>query len=602
MNPQQAQAQTGRYKLIEQAVADGLGYMFGNPGTVEQGFLDATTDFSDRLMYIFALQESVAVGIADGFARARSGLAAAGRLGDRPSAAFVQLHTGVGLGNSVGMLYQAMRGGSPLVVVAGDAGLRYDALEGQMSADLVGMARPVTKWARRITDPGNVLKEFREAVKIACTPPCGPTFLALPADVLDRPCPEAVVPTLIPSTRVAPESGLVERMAEILATAENPLVVLGDGVSDSGAAAALGALAERIGAEVWGANSAHVNVAFDHPLFGGLLGHMFGESSRKVIAAADVVFVCGTYLFPEVYPLLDGVFNEGAKVIHVDLDACQIAKNFPVTLAAVADPRETTWAVIRAVERRFTEKPDLRRTADDRLARRSQLIADRRRADQARDAASRCQVPPTLARFTEELAARCPPEDLVVFDEALTNSPDLCRYLKPPAGQFFQTRGGSLGVGIPGAIGAKLALPDKTVWGFTGDGGSLYTIQALWTAAHHRVGAKFVVSNNHGYLLLKLNILQYWEDQIHLRKGSRGTYPSSFDIGNPPIEFVTIAKGFGVGAERVDDPDRIGAAIDNALKHEGPYLIDLDLGPDAPSADAVNLAKLAGREHPVCGQ
>lgn len=118
-------------------------------------------------------------------------------------------------------------------------------------------------------------------------------------------------------------------MAEILATAENPLVVMGDGVSDSGAAVALGALAERVGAEVWGANAAHINVAFDHPLFGGLLGHMFGESSRKVTVAADVVFVCGTYLFPEVYPLLSGVFKDGAKVIHIDLDPYQIAKNFP---------------------------------------------------------------------------------------------------------------------------------------------------------------------------------------------------------------------------------------------------------------------------------
>src|ERR1700719_54723 len=123
-----------------------------------------------------------------------------------------------------------MRGGTRLVVIAGDAGVKYEAREAQLAADLVGIARPVTKWAARVTDPGSVLRMFRRAVKIASTPPYGPTFLALPAD--------------------------------ILAAADNPLIVMGDGVSDSGAAFALGSLANRIGAEIWGANSSQVNVAF----------------------------------------------------------------------------------------------------------------------------------------------------------------------------------------------------------------------------------------------------------------------------------------------------------------------------------------------------
>ncbi len=99
------------------------------------------------------------------------------------------------------------------------------------------------------------------------------------------------------------------------------------------------------------------------------------------------------------------------------------------------------------------------------------------------------------------------PKDAIIFDEALTTSPELVRYLPPVLpGHYFQTRGGSLGVGIPGALGLKVAHPDKTVIGFTGDGGSMYTIQALWTAAHYNIGAKFVICNNQSYLLLKLNI------------------------------------------------------------------------------------------------
>src|SRR5256886_646026 len=125
---------SGRFAIIEQLLADDIHYMFGNPGTVEQGFLDALSSYRD-FRYVLALQETAAVGIADGYARATR----------KP--AIVQLHSGVGLGNGIGMLYQAKRGHTPLVVLSGAAGLRYDAMDAQMAADLVSMARPVTKWA-----------------------------------------------------------------------------------------------------------------------------------------------------------------------------------------------------------------------------------------------------------------------------------------------------------------------------------------------------------------------------------------------------------------------------------------------------------------------
>src|SRR5664279_2616172 len=136
---------SGRFAMIEQFLADDIHFMFGNPGTVEQGFLDSLEAYPD-FKYIMGLQETVAVGIADGYARATK----------KPTV--VQLHSGVGLGNGVGMMYQAKRGGAPLIVIAGEAGLRYDAMDAQMAADLVAIARPVTKWATRVVDPGSVLR------------------------------------------------------------------------------------------------------------------------------------------------------------------------------------------------------------------------------------------------------------------------------------------------------------------------------------------------------------------------------------------------------------------------------------------------------------
>src|SRR5256885_1114106 len=143
---------SGRFAILEQFLADGIDHMFGNPGTVEQGFLDALADFP-QMKYILTLQESIAVLTADGYSRAT------GKVG------LVQIHSSPGVGNAIGNLYQAKRGGTPLVVIAGEAGVKYDAMDAQMAADLVAMARPVTKWATRVTDSNSVLRVLRRAIK-----------------------------------------------------------------------------------------------------------------------------------------------------------------------------------------------------------------------------------------------------------------------------------------------------------------------------------------------------------------------------------------------------------------------------------------------------
>lgn len=180
-------------------------------------------------------------------------------------------------------------------------------------------------------------------------------------------------------------------------------------------------------------------------------------------------------------------------------------------------------------------------------------------------------MPLHASRFMAELAEELP-SDAVIFDEALTTSPELTRYLPPTKpGHYFQTRGGSLGVGIPGAIGLKLANPDKMVIGFAGDGGGMYTIQALWTAAHHNIAAKFVVCNNRSYRILKHNIQKYWsEAQLEERE-----FPRPFDITEPNINFAEMANSMGVHGTRVERPEQVRPAIHQMLSHDGPFLIDL---------------------------
>ncbi|MFD0126008.1 thiamine pyrophosphate-binding protein [Streptomyces virginiae] len=547
------EATPGRERLIEQFKADGLTVMFGNPGTVEQGFLDAV-DAAEDFRYVLALQETVAAGIADGYARATGG------------AALLQLHSGVGLGNGIGMLYQSLRGHTPLVVVAGDAGVRYDAMDAQMACDLVAMAKPVTKYATRVTDPRSVLRTVRRAVKIALTPPRGPVFVALPMDVLDELNSEPVLPSTEVLTDVSPSPASVGRAAELLASAERPIVLVGDGVALSGAQKELVAVAELLGADVYEVDSSEVNIAASHPLRRGQTGHMFGPHSKELVGDADGVLIVGTYVFPEVFPELESPFRAGAKVVHIDLNAYEIAKNHPVDLGLAADPKQALRALAGVLERRLG--PQRRAAAAARLD-----VRTRERVREIRSAGSAADDGAPMAVFLKTLAERTG-GDLIVFDEALTTSPLVTRYLPAERpGDYHLTRGGSLGVGFPGAVGAKLARPERLVVGFAGDGGSMYTYQALWTAARHGIDAKFVVCNNRKYRLLDDNIAQYWRERDIPEHG----FPGSFDLSHPEIDFAGLARSLGAGGMRVEKPDEAVAAVGRMLSHPGPFLVDIQI-------------------------
>lgn len=555
---------TGRHAIIEQCLADGMDHMFGNPGTVEQGFLDALLDYP-QMKYILTLQESVALMMGDSYARATR----------KPT--LVQIHSTPGLGNTIGAIYQAMRGHAPLVIIGGDAGLKYMPMEAQMYGDLVDFARPVTKWSTMVLDSNSLLRTLRRAIKIAATPPMGPVYICLPADILDMPMVEEVVPTSIPSTHTVPDEAFIKDAAALLANAQKPMIFMGDGVAYSCASAELTRVAEMLGAEVWGVDAGELNVSYAHPLYMGQTGHMFGESSYPITSRGDVNLVVGTYMVPEVFPKLTDIYGAGSKVIHIDLNPDHIAKNHRVDMGVVSDPKPTLAKLAEAISGAMTS------AQKDAAAGRIQSFGDAKekkvKAQIEKDHSQADAVPMHPAPFMEALGAALP-ADAIIFDEALTSSPDLTRYMTPKnPGQFFQTRGGSLGVGFPGAVGLKLLHPDKTVIGFSGDGGSMYTIQALWTAAHHKVGAKFVVCNNQNYMLLKLNVLQYWKDQLHLPARE---FPEPFSLKDPVIDFVGLANAMGVPGVKVEKPEQIGPAIQQMLAHDGPFLIDLVVTDQVP--------------------
>lgn len=531
---------TGKEKLLRQMAADGVKYIFGNPGTVEQGLLDELQQFPE-IKYITCMHETVAVAMADGYARS-TGL---------PSV--VQLHSGVGLGNGIGMLYQAYRGHSPLIVIAGEAGIRYDAMDAQMACDLVEMARPVTKYAARTTHQDSLLRLWRRAYKMALTPPMGPVFLCLPMDILDAENNEAIWASPTLDFNTSPSSEQTDTIAEYLTGAKHPIILAGDGVNAADAVNELERCVALLGAPVYGVNSSCLNIGQSSPYYRGDLGHMFGKNSKKTVQDADVVMIVGTYLFPEVFPCLDSPFRPDAKIIHVDLDAYEIAKNHPVTMGICANPR----LVLKMLNARLEQMPVPIRSSGSKelLAYTKELPLDGS----------------TAAAFVETLA-ELSDEHLIIFDEALTASGYVTAFLpRTRNGTYFQTRGGSLGVGIPGVMGIQLAQPDANVLAFTGDGGSMYTIQALHTACRYHIPAKFVICNNKRYHLLDQNMEVYWKEQ----KLPLHQQPECFSL-EPIVDFVTLARSMGVDGVRASTPEEARTAAKAMMSAEGPFLVDLN--------------------------
>lgn len=559
----------GHEAILRQFAADKLHCMFGNPGTVEQGFLDALSAVPE-VRYILTLQESIAVLCADGYARARL----------KP--ALVQIHSSPGLGNAIGNLYQAKRGNSPLVVIGGDAGIRYQAMDAQMAADLVAMAEPVTKWSAMVQHPSSLLRMLRRAIKVAATPPCGPVYLCVPQDILDAEISEEIHPTHVPGLAGLADPQTLAPISTALRQASNPIILVGDGVAWNACTTELQALAEFCGTRVYMADGGEINFPEDHPLYFGSTGHMFGDNSLKITRDCDFCLVVGCYLLPEVFPHLGDIFSPGTKVIHLDDNPANIAKNHRTDVSVLGNIKVLLDQLLT----------DLRQAPAESVAHfpAQRQANERRRADQpdsvpalyGLDAAVDDEAYDNKTRFMAsgyffERLGSLLPSNAMLFDEALTNSPPISRYIPGRAvGDKLWTRGGSLGVGVPGAIGMKLAHPDREVIGITGDGGCMYTVQALWTAARHNVAAKFIVCQNRSYRLLQANIKQFWQEQGI----EPHDYPLCFDLSEPEISFEDLARGMGVAGERVWKPSQVEAAILRMLNSPDPYLINLVLEGD----------------------
>jgi benzoylformate decarboxylase len=401
---------TGKRALMEQLVADDVRYVFGNPGTTEQGFLDILQEYP-KIQFILALHEGVAVGMADAYARAVR----------RP--AFVEVHTGPGLGNALGMIYNAAMGKTPMVVYAGHSPSRSVLQEPLLSGPLVDMARPLCKWAAEIHHAHDVPRAVRRAFKTAMEPPCGPVFLSLPLDMLDDEAEVEIVPTTYTNWRGRVDSAAMEEAARLLLAAERPMVMVGDNVSVADAQGEAAAVAEALGAPIFECYASEFNVSSRHPLYVGSINFVSPGPVRAMLEPCDVLLVVGAPLFRLIFPEPDATpLRTGTKVIQIDLDAWELGKNLTPTMALLADPKAALGELAEQIHRVRT--PAQGRVADERRTHIGERINAQRGRYWEEAKTSWDAVPISAPRLMHEIRHSLP-DDAMIYAEAITNSQHL---------------------------------------------------------------------------------------------------------------------------------------------------------------------------------
>jgi benzoylformate decarboxylase len=547
---------TGKRALMEQLIADGVRHIFGNPGTTEQGFMDILQDYP-QLEFMLALHEGVAMSMADTYAR----------ITRRP--AFVEVHIAPGLGNAMGMLHNARIGKTPLVVYAGQSPSSVLLQEPHLSGPLVEMAGPIAKWAAQVEHAHDIPRALRRAFKIAAEPPQGPVFLALPMDVLDAEAEVEIAPTTYTNWHTRPNAAGLCELADLLVKAQRPMLMVGDSVNLAEAQTEVTRVAELLGAPMFECYASEFNVPASHPLYLGSVDFVSPRSIRATLADCDVLFVVGAPVFQLIFPDPEApVLGPHTRLVQLDCFTHELGKNVRPEIALLGDPKAGLAELSQLIEERQTGAA--REAALERRAAAEARVAQVNQAYWASARKSWDARPVSGPRLMHELK-RVLPSNALVFSEGVTNGKHVEMAIAPDEpGQLVKVRGGGIGPGLPGALGAALARPDRKVVGVCSDGAAMYSITALWTAAHHRIPVTYVMLSNRAYRILKLNMLDY------LGEAASGREFVGMDLTEPELRFDHLAEAMGVPARRVEDPDQLPAALETAITHRGgPYLLDV---------------------------
>ena len=546
---------TGKRALMEMLRAEGVEYIFGNPGTSEGPILDELENYPD-IRYMLTTQEGAAMGMADAYARYRN----------KP--AFVNLHIETGLANGVSLLANAAEGNTPLVLTSANKDIRKLA-EGR--TNLVEMVSQFCKWSAEVTHPEQVPSVMRRAFNEAKTPPMGPVYVAFSANALDDVADVEIVRSHKTYARTSPDASAIDDAASMLADAENPVLIVGDRVGQSGGADSAVRLAETLGAKVYASYFSQVNFPTSHPQFLGLASPGM-PASKALLEDADAVVAVGTPVFPGYFYFSGSALNSDTKLIHIDSDATQIERTEPTDIGIVADARTAMTALADALDLRMSGAA--KEAAKGRMASTAEQKAAQKAEWQEQLEARRDISPMSTERMMTEIAEALP-DDAIIVDDSVTTRASIFGALDfDEPGSLLGITGGALGWGMGGTMGVKMANPDHPVVGIIGDGSAMMTVQALWTAANSDIPVVYVICNNRAYRVLKLNMNLYQSEILGREEPSSDyiamDFPSPFDI-------AAIAEAMGVHGRKVEDPTELGDALREAIALGKPAVLDVSI-------------------------
>ncbi len=544
-------SEQGADLFFQAALQYGYRYVFGNPGTTEVPFMDALARYPD-LNFVLCLQENIATGAADGFAR----------MGGWP--ALVNLHLAPGLSNGLANMHNALKARVPMVVTVGEHDTHHMIEDSPLGGDIESIARAVCKWTWTVKEPSELASALHRATMIAMTPPQGPVCLVLPTNILAQPPlmptgATASIPALHLPTLGAASPQDIEQAVEALLVAHHPYIVVGD------IAAQDHVYIQEI------AYLCHAQLLyntflkrFDGPFAPGAanLPYLPGQR-RKQLAQTDTLFLIGTggfttYFFYDYDPA--PVLSSHTQVIHLDNDLRAIGKNEHASLPLYGDITASLKLLVTALRERLPRADTHEIQQHNANISPAQLAANRL----------------TSRLFMQKLHDVLP-EDTVLVDEAVTIRDAMMAELLAPGdriGSYITNRGGSLGFALPFSIGARLGAPQRPVLAVVGDGASMYTIQALWTMAHYHLPVMAIISNNAVYNIIKGEIL---------RRGGTLTQqgPAALEavvgLNEPRIDFRTLAASMGVSGWSVRDADTLVSTLQKASEiwqNGEPVLID----------------------------
>jgi benzoylformate decarboxylase len=542
---------TGRSAFLALLKDEGITHLFGNPGTTELPIMHALKEHPD-LTYVMAMQESLVVAIADGFSRASGRLVAC------------NVHVAPGLGNAMGSLYNAQFTGTPMILTAGQQEQGHGLMEPLLYGPLVRMAEPLVKWAVEVTRLEDLPRIVRRAAKVATTPPTGPVFISLPGDILNSEAGIDLGRSTRVDTRVKPSDEALQALVARILKSERPVIIAGDEIVKSDALQEAASLAAVLGCPAYQQSAPYgAHFLSESPSFMGALSRSQTQV-RELLSAYDLLIVLGAdplrmSVHSEVEPL-----PEGLPIMQIGLVEWDLAKNFGAEIALKADVRETLRALVPALKSKGGAALEARaRQGIAALAPKNWTARRAALVEQITNNGNRSPIDPDYLTLQ---VAEAMPANAILVDEGLTSSRPMLG-LRPHRDRYgyHALASGGIGWGLPASVGVSMANPDRSVVCFSGDGSAMYSIQALWTAAHHKLPLTVVIANNGGYRIIKQRLLSFHGDDNFI----------GMDFADPPVDFAGIAKSLGLEAIRIAKPEDLKATLTSAFNRPGKKFIEV---------------------------